>query len=127
MDSSLRDFNLNMRNRVSHYQKGVQNTFKESECEKYDGRILFTWSIPIALSLCELIYLKHGKSAKARNMSLAKWTSIILATVWSNFETRDVLKRLHYFDVNYPNPTQMQVEMMRNHEILAEIEKNKQI
>ncbi len=104
--------------KVSPYQMNLNKENKEKILNQYDGKIKFYWTIPIGLTVSELILLKHGKIATSNKVALFKWISYILATCVTNFGSADALKKCEYFERLYPRAPQIQREMIRDAEIL---------
>ena len=107
--------------KASPYENLVSHQERLKVLTQFEGKAVFIWSVPILLTLSEILYLKHGHTAKANKLSLFKWVSYILATVASNFNTAEALRRTDYFIRLYPGMTKIQREQI----IDAEIAKRK--
>ena len=122
-NSTFREFNLNLRNRVSPFQNNLRETRKEPITETFRRQVLAIWAVPLGLSFVEVILLKHGKASGANRVALAKWISIILAGATTNLATSETLRKLNYFDVKYRRPTKMQLENLREYEVSKHLAK----
>lgn len=120
-NSTFRDLNLVMRERVSPFQQDLQKSHKVNVTETFKHQLMVIWTIPIALTMTEIIFLKHGKVAGANRASLAKWTSYLLAGFGTKLATDEVLRKLHYYDVKLRRPTKMQIENLREYEINRQV------
>lgn len=107
--------------KASPYENSLSSQSRAAVLTQFEGKSFFIWSIPIILTLSEMIYLKHNHKAKADKISLFKWISYILAASASNFTTAEGLRRSDYFIRLYPGLTKIQREQM----IDAEIAKKK--
>jgi hypothetical protein len=108
-------------NKASPYENSLSSYGRASVLSQFEGKTFFIWSVPILLTLSEIIYLKHNHKVKADKISLFKWISYILAASASNFSTGEALRRTEYFTRLYPGMTKVQREQM----IDAEITKRK--
>jgi len=116
-NSTFREFNLNLRNRVSPYQISIQKAHKAKITETYKNQMWAIWALPLGLTFTEIILLKHEKVSGANRVALAKWIAIILAGVATNYATNECMRKLNYFDVVYRRPTKMQLEQLREYEV----------
>jgi hypothetical protein len=107
--------------KASPYEHLVSHSKRINVLSQFEGKAFFIWSVPILLTLSEIIYLKHNHTAKADKLSLFKWISYILAASATNFSTAEALRRSDYFARLYPGMTKIQREQV----IDAEIAKRK--
>lgn len=123
MDSRLSDLVRSKKYNTSPYQTSVNDSNKSDLIRRWNASLYYIWAIPLGLTFIEAIYLKHGKLSSANKVGLFKWISIIGAGVSSNFATRELLRKFQYFNILYPNPPQIQLESLRDTEILKELSK----
>jgi hypothetical protein len=103
--------------KTSPYQELLSTEGRSSVVNQFKGKLLFIWLVPIGLTFAEIVFLKYNKSSSANRISLAKWTSYILATVASNFSSAEALRKCEYYNRLYPNAPKIQKEHVRDAEI----------
>jgi hypothetical protein len=103
--------------KASPYENLLSHQERLKVLSQFEGKAVFIWAVPVVLTLSEILYLKHGLTAKANKLSLFKWISYVLATVASNFNTAEALRRTEFFIRLYPGMTKIQREQMVDVEI----------
>ena len=118
MEQRLENINNSYVDGISPYQAILNKEGKKIIFNNLDGKLLVIWSIPLALTFVEIIYLKHNILRTANKVSLYKWLSYIGAAVLTNFTISETLRKAKYFDRIYPSETQSQKQLIVDADIL---------
>jgi hypothetical protein len=124
MDARLTDIVRARKYNTSPYQTEVNDANKGDLIRRWNSSLYYIWAVPLAITFLEAIYLKHGKVSSANKVGLFKWVSIIGAGVATNLATRELLRKMQYFNIIYPNPPKVQLENLRDTEILKGLAKH---
>jgi hypothetical protein len=124
MDSRTSELVKQNMNKASPFEGFLALEGKAKLFLRFEAKLYFIWAIPIGLTFSEMLFLKHGYKSKATYFSLLKWTSYILATVVSNFESAEVLRKTEFYTRLYPGMTKSQTEQVREAEILKRTMRN---
>jgi hypothetical protein len=117
MESALRDFHKSYRWRVSPYQNYVSSNHKNKILNQYTYNVFVIWSVPLALTLAELVFLKQSKSSLADKTAILKFASYAVATVYSTEFIKETIRKLEYFNRLFHKAPQIQLQSIRNSDI----------
>ena len=117
MESALRDFHKSYRWRTSPYQNYVNRNHKSKILNQYSHNVFVIWSVPLALTIAELVFLKQSKFAHADKVAVIKFASYAVATVYSTHFIKETIRKLDYFNRLFPKAPQIQLQSVRNSDI----------
>jgi hypothetical protein len=114
METILEDFHRSYRWRVSPYQLYLNNQGKQEIISNLKLQVNYIWATPVALTIYYLFNLNNPN----KNIRLAMYLSYLLAFGCSRFAIWRTKIKLSELDNLYPKPPQIQLEMLKNVDIL---------
>jgi hypothetical protein len=114
MENKLENINKILAYRVSPLQSHLNMTGKEDAIESFQYQIWQIWMIPLVLTWTETVFIKHQRIRSANTTALAKFISIPVSIVLSQYFYSQLQHKLHYYDAVYPHAPQTQIEITRD-------------
>ncbi len=98
----------------SPYSIFLNKKYKNVEVSKHHKEAYLLMSIPLTLSLVELLLRLQKKTKLANSISLLTYASLAIAFVGIRLSQKELETRLTYVDMKYPYQVQVHEEILKN-------------